>query len=103
MTNLNEQMEMFDKEISEKKELNKLNKLFSKGVTSLKEQFSEEELKNKLERLKYLKNLLKKEIVKKSFSNWHERNPKIIGGSKDVDYDIFRYRQLSREEVTNYE
>ena len=57
MTNLNEQMEMFDKEISEKKELNKLNKLFSKGVTSLKEQFSEEELKNKLERLKYLKNL----------------------------------------------
>ena len=48
-------------------------------------------------------NLLKKEIVKKSFSNWHERNPKIIGGSKDVDYDIFRYRQLSREEVTNFE
>ena len=48
-------------------------------------------------------NLLKKEIVKKSFSNWHERNPNIIGGSKDVDYDIFRYRQLTKEQVSNYE
>ena len=38
MTNLNEQMEMFDKEMSERKELDKLNKLFSKGVPFLKEQ-----------------------------------------------------------------
>ena len=44
-------------------------------------------------------------IIKKSFTNWHEKNPNIIGGSKEsnIDYDIFRHRQLSREEVMNYE
>ena len=47
--------------------------------------------------------LLSEDIVKKTFSNWHDNNPKIIGGSKEVDYDIFRYRQLSRKEVKNYE
>ena len=57
MTNLNEQMEMFDKEMSERKELDKLNKLFSKGVPFLKEQFSEEELENNVKRLRYLKDL----------------------------------------------
>ena len=50
-------------------------------------------------------NLLKDDIVKKSFSSWHESNPNIIGGSKevDIDYDIFRYRQLTVDEVLNYE
>jgi len=47
--------------------------------------------------------LLREDIIKKSFTNLHESNTDIIGGSKDVDYDIFRYRQLSREEVMNYE
>ena len=47
--------------------------------------------------------LLREDIVKKTFTNWHESNPKIIGGSKDVDYDIFRFRQLTREEIINYE
>ena len=47
--------------------------------------------------------LLSEDIVRKTFSNWHDNNPKIIGGSKEVDYDIFRYRQLSRKEVMNYE
>ena len=60
MTNLNEQMEMFDKEMSERKELDKLNKLFSKGVPFLKEQFSEEELENNVKRLRYLKDLYEK-------------------------------------------
>jgi len=45
--------------------------------------------------------LLREDIIRKSFTNWHEKNPNIIGGSKDVDYDIFRYRQLTREEVIN--
>ncbi len=45
--------------------------------------------------------LLREDIIRKSFTNWHEKNPSIIGGSKDVDYDIFRYRQLTREEVIN--
>jgi len=47
--------------------------------------------------------LLREDIVEKSFTNYHETNPKIIGGSEDVDYDIFRYRQLSKEQVSNYE
>lgn len=47
--------------------------------------------------------LLRDDIIKKSFTNLHESNTDIIGGSKDVDYDIFRYRQLSREDVMNYE
>ena len=49
--------------------------------------------------------LLREDIIEKSFTNWHEGNPNIIGGSKEsnIDYDIFRYRQLSREEVINYE
>ena len=46
--------------------------------------------------------LLREDIIEKSFTNWHESNPKIIGGSKDVDYDIFRFRQLTREEIINY-
>lgn len=46
--------------------------------------------------------LLREDLVKKTFTNWHESNPKIVGGSKDVDYDIFRFRQLTREEL-NYE
>ena len=41
--------------------------------------------------------LLSEDIVKKTFSNCPDNNPKIIGGSKEVDYDIFRYRQLTRE------
>ena len=49
--------------------------------------------------------LLREDIIEKSFATWHEGNPNIIGGSKEsnIDYDIFRYRQLSREEVINYE
>ena len=49
--------------------------------------------------------LLHEDIIEKSFATWHEGNPNIIGGSKEsnIDYDIFRYRQLSREEVMNYE
>ena len=72
MTNLNEQMEMFDKEMSERKELDKLNKLFSKGVPFLKEQFSKEELENKVERLTYLKNLYNnKKYFEKSQKVFH--------------------------------
>ena len=50
-------------------------------------------------------NILSDDIVKKSFKSLHERNPNIIGGSKDlnIDYDIFRYRQLDRKEVMSYE
>jgi len=50
-------------------------------------------------------NLLSEDVVKKSFTNWHESNPKIVGGSMDenIDYDIFRFRQLTREEIINYE
>ncbi len=45
--------------------------------------------------------LLSEDIVQKSFTNWHDWNPKIIGGSKDpeIDYDIFRYRKLNREDI----
>ena len=50
-----------------------------------------------------IESMLSEDIVRKTFSNWHDNNPKIIGGSKEVDYDIFRYRQLSRKEVMNYE
>ena len=50
-------------------------------------------------------NILSDDIVKKSFKSLHERNPNIIGGSKDlnIDYDIFRYRQLDRKDVMSYE
>ena len=50
-------------------------------------------------------NILSEDIVKKSFKSLHERNPNIIGGSKDsnIDYDIFRYRQLDKKEVMSYE
>tara|TARA_R100001377_G_scaffold84773_1_gene69104 strand:+ start:803 stop:1651 length:849 start_codon:yes stop_codon:yes gene_type:complete len=49
--------------------------------------------------------LLTEDTIEGSFATWHELNPKIIGGSKDdsIDYDIFRYRQLSKEEVLSYE
>ena len=45
--------------------------------------------------------LLTHDIVEKSFSNWSDKNPRIIGGSKDdyIDYDIFRYRHLDRKKV----
>ena len=45
--------------------------------------------------------LLHEDIIEKSFATWHEGNPNIIGGSKEsnVDYDIFRYRQLTREDL----
>ena len=45
--------------------------------------------------------LLREDLIEKPFSNWHEKNPNIIGGSNDVYYDIFRYRKLTREEVIN--
>tara|TARA_Y100000004_G_scaffold7737_1_gene8648 strand:- start:384 stop:1190 length:807 start_codon:yes stop_codon:yes gene_type:complete len=50
-------------------------------------------------------NLLSDDIVKKSFTNWSDNNPKIIGGSKDddIDYDIFRYRKLNMEDLLNHE
>ena len=49
--------------------------------------------------------ILSSDTVKKSFNNLHERNSEIIGGTKGniVDYDIFRYRQLSREDIKHYE
>ena len=45
--------------------------------------------------------LLTHDIVEKSFSNWSDKNPRIIGGSKEdyIDYDIFRYRHLDRKKV----
>ena len=50
-------------------------------------------------------NLLTEEIIEKSFNNLHEKNPDIIGGTKNknIDYDIFRYRQLTRDDLKNYE
>ena len=49
--------------------------------------------------------ILSSNVVKKSFNNFHERNTEIIGGTKNdtIDYDIFRYRQLSKENVKSYE
>ena len=46
-------------------------------------------------------NLLSEDIIQKSFNNLHEKNPDIIGGTKhkNIDYDIFRYRQLAREDL----
>ena len=82
MTNLNEQMEMFDKEMSERKELDKLNKLFSKGVPFLKEQFSKEELENKVERLTYLKNLYNNKLLNYVINDllvtFSDKNPKYL-------------------------
>ena len=49
--------------------------------------------------------LLSEEFVQKSFTNWHDNNPKIVGGSKDehIDYDIFRYRELTVDDMLSYE
>ena len=49
--------------------------------------------------------LLSEEFVQKSFTNWHDNNPKIVGGSKDehIDYDIFRYRELTADDMLSYE
>jgi len=43
--------------------------------------------------------ILSEDIVKKSFTNWHEKNPIIATDDTSVDYDIFRYRQLSKEDL----
>ena len=50
-------------------------------------------------------NLLSEDLIEKSFNNLHEKNPDIIGGTKNknVDYDIFRYRQLTREDLSKHE
>ena len=50
-------------------------------------------------------NLLSEVLIEKSFNNLHEKNPDIIGGTKNknVDYDIFRYRQLTREDLSKHE
>ena len=42
---------------------------------------------------------LTKDYVKKTFTNWHEKNPIIATDDTSVDYDIFRYRQLSKEDL----
>ena len=49
--------------------------------------------------------LLSVDTVKKSFTTLTDNNIKIIGRCEDteIDYDIFRYRQLSREDVLSYE
>ena len=45
--------------------------------------------------------LLREDIVKKTFTNWHDNNPRIVGGTKDkhIDYDILRYRKLNIENM----
>jgi len=43
--------------------------------------------------------ILSEDIVKKTFTNWHEKNPIIATDDTSVDYDIFRYRQLSKEDL----
>jgi hypothetical protein len=50
-------------------------------------------------------NILSEEFISKSFRNLSHNNQDIIGGTKNdnVDYDIFRYRQLTREDLKNYE
>ena len=46
-------------------------------------------------------NILSEDFINKSFKVLHEKNSDIIGGTKDdnIDYDIFRYRQLTREDL----
>ena len=48
--------------------------------------------------------LLSEDIVRKTFSNWHDNNPKIIGGSTNpnINYDIFRYRNLTEKDLYEY-
>ena len=50
-------------------------------------------------------NILSEEFINKSFRVLHEKNSDIIGGTKNknVDYDIFRYRQLTREDLSKHE
>jgi len=50
-------------------------------------------------------NILSEEFIDKSFRVLHEKNSDIIGGTKngDIDYDIFRYRQLTREDLKEHE
>ena len=45
--------------------------------------------------------LLREDIVKKTFTNWHDNNPRIVCGTKDkhIDYDILRYRKLNIEDM----
>ena len=43
--------------------------------------------------------LLSDDIISKSFSCWTDWNPNTGKNVREVDYDIFRYRNLDREKV----
>ena len=45
--------------------------------------------------------LLSEDIVKKTFKVLHHSSKDTVGGSKDpnIDYDIFRFRELKREDL----